>query len=115
MVDSPDLAQALLIKQETDIAVLPMINAANLYNKGIKIKLAGCPIWGTLYLVEKTPLKEPALYVFGNGTTPDILTPVLSRPPAIRLSVELRLQYRRGNHPSILAGKVNRAVLGEPF
>ena len=41
--------------------------------------------------------------------------PVLSRPPAIRLSVELRLQYRRGNHPSILAGKVNRAVLGEPF
>lgn len=115
VVDSPDLAQALLIKQETDIAVLPMINAANLYNKGIKIKLAGCPIWGTLYLVEKTPLKEPALYVFGNGTTPDILT-------------RYYLGRRRSDYPlnyafntageitqGILAGKVNRAVLGEPF
>ncbi len=31
--------------------------------------------------------------------------PVLSRPPAIRLSVELRLQYRRGNHPRHLSRK----------
>ena len=96
VVDSPDLAQALLIKQETDIAVLPMINAANLYNKGIKIKLAGCPIWGTLYLVEKTPLKEPALYVFGNGTTPDILT-------------RYYLGRQRLDYPSIPPGKSPKA------
>ena len=115
MVDSPDLAQALLIKQETDIAVLPMINAANLYNKGIKIKLAGCPIWGTLYLVEKTPLKEPALYVFGSGTTPDILTRYyLGRQ---RLDYPLNYAFNTAGEitQGILAGKVNRAVLGEPF
>ena len=115
VVDSPDLAQALLIKQETDIAVLPMINAANLYNKGIKIKLAGCPIWGTLYLVEKTPLKEPALYVFGNGTTPDILTRYyLGRQ---RSGYPLNYAFNTAGEitQGILAGKVNRAVLGEPF
>ena len=115
VVDSPDLAQALLIKQETDIAVLPMINAANLYNKGIKIKLAGCPIWGTLYLVEKTPLKEPALYVFGNGTTPDILTRYyLGRQ---RSDYPLNYAFNTAGEitQGILAGKVNRAVLGEPF
>ena len=115
VVDSPDLAQALLIKQETDIAVLPMINAANLYNKGIKIKLAGCPIWGTLYLVEKTPLKEPALYVFGNGTTPDILTRYyLGRQ---RLDYPLNYAFNTAGEitQGILAGKVNRAVSKHRF
>ena len=92
-----------------------MINAANLYNKGIKIKLAGCPIWGTLYLVEKTPLKEPALYVFGNGTTPDILTRYyLGRQ---RSDYPLNYAFNTAGEitQGILAGKVNRAVLGEPF
>ena len=79
LVDSPDLMQAEMIKGEADIAVLPMISAANLYNKGVQYHLAGCPIWGTLYLVGK-PTKEtseenkPVLHIFGAGTTPDILT-----------------------------------------
>ena len=54
IIDSPDLMQAALIKGEADIAVLPMISAANLYNKGIRYHLAGCPIWGTLYLVGRS-------------------------------------------------------------
>ena len=48
VIDSPELMQAALIKGETDIAVLPMISAANLYNKGIRYPLLGCPVWGTL-------------------------------------------------------------------
>ncbi len=32
------------------------------------------PDLGEPFTSSKTPLKEPALYVFGNGTTPDILT-----------------------------------------
>ncbi len=58
VVDSPDLAQALLIKQETDIAVLPMINAANLYNKGIKIKLA--ILFVAWYKSRRSPPSPPA-------------------------------------------------------
>ena len=41
IIDSPGLMQAALIKGEADIAVLPMISAANLYNKGIRYHLAG--------------------------------------------------------------------------
>ena len=48
IIDSPDLMQATLIKGEADIAVLPMISAVNLYNKGIRYHLAGCPIWWDL-------------------------------------------------------------------
>ena len=54
IIDSPDLMQAALIKGEADIVVLPMISAANLYNKGIQYHLAGCPIWGTLYLAGRS-------------------------------------------------------------
>lgn len=115
VVDSPDLAQASLIKQESDIAVLPMINAANLYNKGVRIKLAGCPIWGTLYLVEKTPLKEPVLYVFGNGTTPDILTRYYLGRQQLDYPLNHAFQTAGEITQGILAGKVSRAVLGEPF
>ena len=48
IVDSPEQMQALLIKGEADLAALPMINAANLYNKGLKYALLGCPVWGNL-------------------------------------------------------------------
>lgn len=115
VLDSPDLVQALLIKQETDIAVLPMINAANLYNKGIKIQLAGCPIWGTLYLVEKSPSKETALYVFGNGTTPDILTRYYLNREQLDYPLNYAFNTSREITQGILAGKVERAVLSEPF
>lgn len=79
IVDSPELMQALLIKGKADLAALPMINAANLYNKGLKYSLLGCPVWGNLYLVEKQGIRNQSpetetLYVFGAGTTPDILT-----------------------------------------
>ncbi len=79
IIDSPDLMQATLIKGEADIAVLPMISAVNLYNKGIRYHLAGCPIWGTLYLVGRSDKgisgeNKSVLHIFGAGTTPDILT-----------------------------------------
>ena len=45
VLDSPEQMQALLVKGEADIAVLPMISAANLYNKGVRYPLLGCPIW----------------------------------------------------------------------
>lgn len=113
--DSPDLVQAALIKGETDIAVLPMINAANLYNKGVDIRLAGCPIWGTLYLVEKTSTQKAPLYIFGSGTTPDIL----ARYYLQRHQLDYPLNYAFSTSGEItqglLAGKVERAVLGEPF
>ena len=72
VLDSPEQMQALLVKGEADVAVLPMISAANLYNKGIRYPLLGCPIWGTLYLVGHEHIVPP-VYLFGAGTTPDIL------------------------------------------
>lgn len=111
--DSPEQIQAALIKEDTDMAVLPMINAANLYNKGLPYLLAGCPLWGTLFIVGKKDFSS--LHIFGTGTTPDILT---------RYFLETRhqsyhLNYSFGTASEItqglLLGKIEAAVLSEPF
>ena len=36
LIDSPQQMQAALIQQTSDIAVLPMVSAANLYDKGVR-------------------------------------------------------------------------------
>lgn len=111
--DSPEQIQAAMIKGETDIAALPMVNAANLYNKGIPYVLAGCPVWGTLYVVGKAPVTE--LHVFGTATTPDILTryylSATHQPWALDYSLTTPVEVTQG----MLMGQVDAAVLSEPF
>ncbi len=113
IADSPDQVAAALVKEEADIAVLPMINAANLYNKGVPYRLAGCPVWGNLYLIGKENARR--MHVFGRGTTPDILT----RYYLERHALPYELNYTLGTAPEvtrgILGGKVEAAVLAEPF
>lgn len=112
-VDTPEQMQACLVKREADIAVLPMISAANLYNKGIDYALLGCPLWGTLYLVGKGNI-HPPIYLFGRGTTPDIL----ARHALDSLRRE-DFNYTFGSAREILQalllGKAETAVLSEPF
>ena len=68
VLDSPELLQAALIKGEADVAMLPLISAANLYNKGVPLRMIGCPIWGTLYMVERpTATSKTPLHLFGSG------------------------------------------------
>lgn len=119
ILDSPELMQAVLIKGETGIAVLPMASAARLHDKGIPYRLAGCPIWGTLYWVgrkgEERSGDRPVLHVFGAGTTPDLL----ARQYLRQHPHDCTLNYSLATAPEILqgllAGKVDHAVLGEPF
>jgi len=113
IVDSPQQIQAALIKKSTDIAALPMISAANLYNKGIDYYLSGCPVWGNLYIIGKE--NAGRLHLFGAGTTPDIL----ARYYLDKRNQDYELAYALGTAgeiaQGILAGKVEAAVLGEPF
>lgn len=120
IVDSPDLMQAALIKGETDMAVLPVISAANLYNKGIRYSLLGCPVWGTLYLVDKKEKDNKAsgpspLYVFGAGTTPDILTRYYIEKNSLHYFLNYSFATAREVMQGFRAGKISTAVLSEPF
>ena len=114
--DAPDRVQAALIKGETDVAMLPMISAANLYNKGVALQLLGCPIWGTLYLVERQPIAANSpLHLFGSGTTPDILARHYLQQQGLNYPLNYALRTAHEVAEGLLAGRVDRAVLGEPF
>lgn len=119
IIDSPQLMQAQWIKGETDIAVLPMTSAANLYNKRINLRLSACPVWGTLYLVSRTPLAETkTVYLFGRGTTPDILTRYYmdkNHFPVTETTFNYSFSTPREIMQALLARKVHTAVLSEPF
>lgn len=115
VIDSPQMVQAGLIKNESDIAVLPTVSAANLYNKGVGLRIAGCPIWGTLYLVECDASDDSELYIFGQGTTPDILTRYYIAKTGLDYTTNNSFQTAREVAQGIMAGKIKRAVLGEPF
>ena len=115
VAESPDIVQAALIKGEADIAVLPTISAANLYNKGVRLEMTGCPIWGTLYLIGRTGSNDSTIHIFGRGTTPDILTRhYLSnegQQPPLNYVFQTAGEITQG----LMAKKINRAVVSEPF
>lgn len=114
--DAPDRVQAALIKGEADVAMLPMISAANLYNKGVALQLLGCPIWGTLYVVERQPIAaNTPLHLFGSGTTPDILVHHYLKQQKLDYPLNYTLRSAQEVTEGLLAGRVDRAVLGEPF
>ena len=113
VLDSPEQMQALLVKGEADIAVLPMISAANLYNKGVRYPLLGCPIWGTLYLVGRDHIVPP-VYLFGAGTTPDILARYYLEQKG-SYTYDYSFATAREVLLSLQTDKVQTAVLSEPF
>lgn len=120
VVDSPEIMQALLIKGQADVAALPMINAANLYNKGLKYTLLGCPVWGNLYIVGKGDTMKhssepPTLHIFGAGTTPDILTRYYLKQQGLSYSLNYSFTTPREIAQGLLSSQIHTAVLAEPF
>jgi NitT/TauT family transport system substrate-binding protein len=117
VIDTPDLMQATLIRRGTDIAVLPVINAANLYNKGVRYLLAGCPVWGALYMVEKADIEPDnhTLHIFGAGASPDILTRHYLEQNGLRYAIDYSFSSAREIMQALYRGKAGRAVLSEPF
>lgn len=65
--------------KNADIAVLPTNAAANLYNKGVDIKLASVNVFGVMYMIgqEKidslSDLVGEVVYSIGKGNTPELL------------------------------------------
>ncbi|MCC8172474.1 MAG: ABC transporter substrate-binding protein [Parabacteroides sp.] len=118
LLDSPEQMQARLIKHEADIAVLPMTAAANLYNKGTGYRLAGCPVWGTLYIVgHDSAIQEPTA-LFGAGTTPDILARYYWEThglPVTRNTFTYAYPSARETLLALLNRRSQTAVLSEPF
>jgi len=115
--------QAMMMKNELDFAVLPTVMAANLYNKGVKYRMAACPIWGTLYLLsnaeERQSLPDLAgeeIAIFSRSSTADILTKRLMDNENIAYKgIDYRFTSNQEVAQALLAGEVKNAVVSEPL
>ena len=58
---SADALKSLLISEETDLAATPSYAAANLFNKGVTLRLIAMQVWGMLYVIGPEGSSEEGL------------------------------------------------------
>ena len=121
----PNQIRARLLRQETDIALIPTNLAAILYNLNLPYRLVMVPVWGTLYLCgtdhaisKLEDLKDQRVFSMGRGMNPDIIFRCLLEKSGIDPASDLSLDYSFPSHidlaNAVLAQKARLAVLSEP-
>lgn len=124
---SVDVLKSLLINKETDLAATPSYASANLYNKGLPVKLVAVTVWGMLFLLgpEGTAdaglesLKGKKVAVPMPGNMPDLVFRYLLRANGISAEggadgVEIApYEQSQDAVQGLLTGQVDHAVLPE--
>jgi NitT/TauT family transport system substrate-binding protein len=114
----------LASKGEYSVLIAPPYTAANLYNKGINVKLLNVFNWGGMYLSTTDPncnswkdLKGKELYVPSKGSVPDILTQYFLSQNGLTIGKNIEVVY--SSHPEIAqliaSGTIRYAVDAQPF
>lgn len=123
---SPNEVVARLANGELDFACLPSNLAANIYNKGVKIKLAAVIGNGMLSVVSSDgsvqgvdDLLGKTVHVPGAGSTPDQMAQLLLREAGLEAGVDVILDYSVASPAQLaqltIAGKVSLVMLPQPF
>jgi NitT/TauT family transport system substrate-binding protein len=123
---SPNEVIARLANGELDVAALPTNVAANLHAKGVKVKVAAITGEGMLMFLTTDPtideladLANRKISIPGAGGTPDQMTRILTTALGYDPEVDVVLDYSIASPAQLaqmlIAGKVDLAVLPEPF
>jgi NitT/TauT family transport system substrate-binding protein len=124
--NEPRQAQAMMLEESIDFAVLPSTLGALLYNKTGNYILAGIPVWGTLYLFGSDTsintwddLKGKKVSLMGRGMTPDIMFRYLAERNRLDPDRDMELDYSFPTHielaNAISAGVSKLGVISEPL
>ena len=125
LVGTPDVMIARLVNQEVDLAVLPANLAARLYNGGQPLVLAAITGTGMLSVLSTdlsissiADLRGRQVHVTGQGSTPDYVFKAILRSETLVPGADLTLDFTM-SYPeitaSLVAGRIETAVLPEPF
>ncbi|AIY86303.1 MULTISPECIES: ABC transporter substrate-binding protein [unclassified Thermotoga] len=123
---NPEEAVAKIVSKEVDFAVLPVTVGANLYGKGVRIKLVGVHEWKVFYLVASDDatfdgwesLRGQEVYTpHGRGQTVDVLMRYFLSKAGLTLDRDVKILYAPPQEIVALfkSGKVKYAALPEPF
>ncbi len=126
ILNEPLQVRKMMLDGTADFAILPTTMAAIMYNKGLKYKLVGIPVWGTLYLAGSDPgvnnwedLRNKRIYVMARGMTPDVLLRYLLLKNGIAPDKDVILDYSFPTHidlaNAVAAGQAGLAIVSEPL
>lgn len=121
---TPDQLRAMAIKGEAQVLAVPSNVGANLYNKGVKLKLLNISIWGILWIVSSdeslktlADLKGKELYIPFRGDMPDIVLHTIAKAQDINLAKEVTINYMSTPQPIVkmmITRRADTALLPEP-
>jgi len=124
-IGSTDTMVARLLSGELDVAVLPVNIAAKLYNSGVDYRLLAIVGNGMVKMVSTSPairsisdLRGRTVHVAGQGATPEFLFRTIVKHEGLDPDKDMKLVFSMP-YPeiaaSIAAGRIENAVLPEPF
>ena len=98
--NNPDELRALILKKEVDFIALPTNVAANLYNKGIDLKLLNVSTWGILGVVSRDKdlktvedFKNKEIIVPFRADMPDIVLQSLIKKAGLDPKKDFKIKY----------------------
>jgi NitT/TauT family transport system substrate-binding protein len=121
---NPDQLRADVTANALHVAATPTNVAANLYNRGVPVRLLNVNVWGILYVLTVDErltgwddLRGQTIAVPFQGDMPDLTFRYLAAENNLDAARDMTLQYVAApieGLQSLLAGRVQAAVLPEP-
>lgn len=121
---TPDQLRAGVLSGKMAITGTPSYVAANMFNKGVDVRMANIVTWGLLYLMSRegkvgslADLKGKTIVMPYKNDMPDLVFRAMATKVGLKAGRDYKLQYT-GTPPQamkmMIAGKAKMAVLPEP-
>lgn len=124
MWKNPDELRALTLKQRADYIAVPTNVAANLYNKGVDVKLINVSIWGILGMITRDKSKKTLADFKGceiampfRADMPDIVFEEIVKKQGLNPKTDFKLRYVGSPIDAmqmLILRRVDHALLAEP-
>lgn len=120
----PDQLRLMALDGKADVLAMPVNVAANLYNRGAKLRLLNVSTWGMLWLVSRdanlkriSDLRGKEITVPYRGDMPDILFGLLAERDGVDVRKDLKIRYVASPIDAmqlLLMRRTDHALLAEP-
>lgn len=120
----PDQLRALALRKEADFVAMPTNVAANLYNRGLPLKLVNVSVWGILYMVSRDAARSRMEDYVGEEIAmpfredmPDLLFQDVAEALGLDVRKDFKLRYVASPMDAmqlLITRRVNHALLAEP-
>lgn len=121
---SPDQLRAIAIGQTADFIAAPSNVAANLYNRGVPLKLLDISTWGLLWMVSReqglrtlADFRGKEVVMPFRGDMPDILFQLLAEQQGMQVGRDVKLRYVASPIDAmqlLITRRADHALLAEP-